>query len=150
MTKQYYKDNLDGTYSLDVDGGIAGIEFTKDSKTFVTLSGTAWNAFDFALRKAELVFKRFIKVEDVLYYKGSVIKTIDDSKYMYDNPLAPTFGQYEDFPFDGNNELKEDLITEAQFFINTIIQNKWGIPLGIGQFQYATIMRMEEINEIDN
>lgn len=151
MVKQYYKDNLDGTYSPDVDGAIAGIEFERDGNTFITLSGTSWNIFDLAGRRAELVFKKFIKVDDILYFKEAVIKTIDDSRYMYGNPTEPTFGQYEDFPYDSDGELiSEDLITEAQFFINTIIQNKWNIPLGIGQFQFATIMRMEEINEIDN
>lgn len=168
MIKQYYRDNFNGTYSPDPDGGIAGIEFERNGKTYLTLSGTAWNKFDFAQRKAELVFKRFLKDGDEFALKSSEIKVLDDSKYMYGNPMdMSTFGEYEDFPYktvmvpvlddegqptdeeveQAGTELKDDLITEAQFFINTIIQNRWNIPLGIGQFQFATIMRMEGISE---
>lgn len=131
-------------YKLDSMGGALGVEFEKDGFTYLVVGGGSMPNFSPDNREADNIFRKYIRVGNTYGFLEEYRKTISDNAYMYGNPSKPNFGTYEDDPYmpDGVT-LKEDLQTEAQFFIDNIIKNKHHLPISISNFVYATIVKSQ-------
>lgn len=136
---------VDGVYTPDASGGVAGVTWKEGGIEYLAVNGN-FNSFNMEERRAESIFKKFAKVGNQWAQLPSTIKVVDDSNYINGNPLSADFGKYEDNPYmpDGVT-LKSDMLSEVQFFIDNIIQNKNNIPMGMAQFSWSTIKRIESL-----
>lgn len=132
-------------YKIDSMGGAVGIEFEKDGFTYLVVGGGSLPNFSPDNREADNVFRKYIRVGNTYGFLYEYRRTISDDNYIYGNPTKPNFGNYEDQPFliDGVTLKSADLTTEAQFFIDNIIKNKYHLPISISQFVVQSIVKIE-------
>lgn len=135
-------------YKIDTTGGAIGVEFIKGGLTYLVVGGGSMPNFSADNREADAIFRKYIKVGNTYGFLSEYRRTISDNDYMYGNPTKTNFGKYESQPYIDSvsvnpHILKAGLQTEAQFFIDNIIKNKYNLPISISNFIYLTILRVE-------
>lgn len=147
-------------YKIDTMGGAIGVEFIKGGLTYLVVGGGSMPNFSADNREADAIFRKYIKVGTTYGFLYEYRRTISDDDYMYGNPTKTNFGKYESQPYLDSVDvtvhnphadtivfkphiLKVGLQTEAQFFIDNIIKNKYHLPISISNFIYLTIVRVE-------
>lgn len=129
----------------DIAGGIIGLQFEKDGDTLRTFCVNFSN-FDLANRIATNNFVQQIQKGNGDWATiGSFRETVSDvSGFISTDPS--TFGNKVTQPFEEDGiTLLPNVSTEAQFFVDTLIKNKYGITIDIATFIYVTIQRVEEL-----
>jgi len=135
-------------YKIDTMGGAIGVEFIKGGLTYLVVGGGSMPNFSADNREADAIFRKYIKVGSTYGFLSEYRKTISDDDYMYGNPTKTNFGKYESQPYTDSTALNPHILklglqTEAQFFIDNIIKNKYNLPISISNFIYLTILRVE-------
>ena len=135
-------------YKIDTTGGAIGVEFIKGGLTYLVVGGGSMPNFSADNREADAIFRKYIKVGSTYGFLSEYRRTISDDNYMYGNPTKPNFGKYESQPYTDSTALNPHILklglqTEAQFFIDNIIKNKYNLPISISNFIYVTILRVE-------
>lgn len=130
----------------DESGANIGVEFQQDGDMLRCIL-LNFPIFDLSNRTATSNFITQFKNASGVWKTlgdGNFSKTVSDkSGYVYIIPEL--FGQTESQPYTDPNAdplvLKDGLLTEAQFFINTIVSNKYGAPVDMKSFCVAAIVR---------
>lgn len=146
-------------YAEDVYGGIVGIEWMDSSGNTYRCIAHHTPLYYFA-RSAETQFYLFIKQVGATYFNTLPIEAFtetanDKSGYRVGDPTSPDFTKsYTLDPWvrdtNGNQipdptvpwgfQLKPGIQTEAQFFIDNVVFNKYGLGISISQFLEAGII----------
>lgn len=126
------------TYEIDTNGMACGAEWSDEFGNMKRMIWVDSPVFSPRVRFSAMVYNIFIKPVglDIWIYDKSqdIVDNIDDSKYFNYNPMSADFGKLELEPFNEQGELKEGLITQAQFMCNMFIYNKLGLVLSFRDF----------------
>ncbi len=158
MTTQIRLSAQGNDFIEDVNGGLFGLEYEKEGDIFRCFC-VNFSEFDLANRSAKNNFVIQIKKANGGWKTiDSFHETVSDSTGYIRTDLDQRFGNRELDPFipytteeqtiideGGTVErtLKDNVCTEAQFFIDTIVKNKYGVPVDMSTFIYVAISRHE-------
>lgn len=157
MTTQIRLSAQGNDFIEDANGGIIGLQYDKEGDTLRTFC-VNFSVFDFANRIAKNNFITQIRRANGGWFTvSSFDETVSDSTgYIRTNmnqfserelnPFIP-YTTEEQIIVDGGEmverTLKANVCTEAQFFIDTIVKNKYNLPVDIATFIYVIITRKE-------
>jgi hypothetical protein len=124
----------------DSNRAIPGVEFTDGSETFREIAVNFSN-FDLANRTCTAVFRREAQTLGGSWaYVSSYTKTVSDTSGGI-NLSNGSFAPYDQCLEDDGITWKQGIVSEAEFTINTIVFNTYGISVSISQFLYNAILR---------
>lgn len=165
LEKKYLKTEIpygeidpNGGFIESPIGGCIGVEYSNESDTFRELC-VNFSDFDLSNRKATNNFIRQIKSGNNWFTIDSYSRTVSDfSSGVSVDPSSFGKGISKDEMYELDNkgdkilvsqpwlyQLKKNVTPEAQFFIDTIVKNKFGIPIDMAAFIVNVILRKNNL-----
>ncbi len=136
----------DNDFIADPKGGIIGLQFTYKGD-MLRVFCVNFREFDFANRRAENIFiEQILRGDGVTWtYSSQFTRTVSDTS-DYRSTAQATFGQVVINPFEEDGiTLLPNVCTDAQFFIDTLVKNIYGVTIDMASFIVAEIIDQYEL-----